>query len=43
MHYLRLSIATGLEDLKIGMRRMAEAIDDQAGFDQFIKNGAHFA
>jgi aspartate aminotransferase len=43
LHYLRLSIATGLEDLKIGMQRMADAIADQAGFEQFIKDGAHFA
>ena len=43
MHYLRLSIATGLEDLKIGMERMAEAIADQAGFDQFIKDKEHFS
>jgi len=43
MHYLRLSIATGLEDLKIGMQRMANAIADQTGFDQFIKDGKHFS
>lgn len=43
MHYLRLSIATGLEDLKIGMERMADAIADQAGFDQFIKDREHFS
>jgi len=43
MHYLRLSIATGLEDLKIGMQRMANAIADQAGFDQFIKDREHFS
>ena len=28
MHYLRLSIATGLADLKIGMERMAKAVTD---------------
>jgi aspartate aminotransferase len=43
MHYLRISIATGLEDLKIGMERMAAAIADQAGLDQFIADGKHFA
>ncbi|MGA9574857.1 MAG: aminotransferase class I/II-fold pyridoxal phosphate-dependent enzyme [Lysobacterales bacterium] len=43
MHYLRLSIATGLEDLKIGMQRMATAIADQQGFEQFIADGKHFA
>ena len=31
MHYLRLSIATGLEDLKLGMERMTNAIADEAG------------
>jgi len=43
MHYLRLSIATGLEDLKTGMERMADALNDQAGFNQFIKDKEHFA
>ena len=28
MHYLRLSIATGLEDLKIGMERLEKAVAD---------------
>ena len=43
MHYLRLSIATGLEDLKIGMERMEKAIADQAGFAQFIEKQEHFS
>jgi aspartate/methionine/tyrosine aminotransferase len=43
MHYLRLSIATGLEDLKLGMERMADAINDQAGFDKFIASQQHFS
>ena len=43
MHYLRLSIATGLEDLKIGMERMAKAIADEAGFAQFIEKREHFS
>jgi aspartate aminotransferase len=43
MHYLRLSIATGLEDLKIGMERMTRAIADQDGFAQFIRDKKHFA
>jgi aspartate/methionine/tyrosine aminotransferase len=43
MHYLRLSIATGLEDLKLGMERMAAAINDKEGFDQFIARGEHFS
>ena len=43
MHFLRLSIATGMEDLKIGMERMAAAINDKAGFDRFIEAGEHFS
>jgi aspartate/methionine/tyrosine aminotransferase len=43
MHYLRLSIATGIEDLKIGMERMAKALEDEAGFAQFMKDKEHFA
>ena len=43
MHYLRLSIATGLADLKIGMERMAKAVTDQAGFARFIEKQEHFS
>jgi aspartate/methionine/tyrosine aminotransferase len=43
MHYLRLSIATGLDDLKIGMERMAKAVTDNAGFAQFIEKQEHFS
>jgi aspartate/methionine/tyrosine aminotransferase len=43
MHYLRLSIATGMEDLKIGMQRMADAIADEAGFAKFIEAQEHFS
>lgn len=43
MHFLRLSIATGLEDLKIGMQRMTEAINDKEGFARFIEAGEHFS
>ncbi len=43
MHYLRLSIATGIEDLKLGMERMANAINDAAGFVKFIENKEHFS
>lgn len=43
MHFLRLSIATGLEDLKIGMERMATAINDKEGFARFIEAGEHFS
>jgi aspartate/methionine/tyrosine aminotransferase len=43
MHFLRLSIATGLEDLKIGMERMQNAVNDEAGFARFIEEEEHFA
>lgn len=43
MHYLRLSIATGMEDLKIGMQRMADAIADEAGFAKFMEAQEHFS
>ena len=43
MHYLRLSIATGLEDLKIGMERMAKAVVDEAGFAKFMEKQEHFS
>ena len=43
MHYLRLSIATGLEDLKIGMERMAKAVIDHAGFARFVEKQEHFS
>jgi len=40
-HYLRLSIATALEDLKIGLERMRAAVGDVHGFQQFIQEGQH--
>lgn len=43
MHYLRLSIATGLEDLKVGMERMAKAVVDEAGFTKFMEKQEHFS
>ena len=43
MHYLRLSIATGMEDLKLGMERMAKAVEDEAGFALFIEKQEHFS
>ena len=43
MHFLRLSIATGMDDLKLGMERMAQAIDDREGFARFIEKQEHFS
>lgn len=39
MHFLRLSIATGIDDLKEGVARIAKAAKDKAGFAQFVKQG----
>jgi hypothetical protein len=41
LHYLRLSIATGLEDLKTGLQRMRAAAADRDGFQSFIREGKH--
>jgi aspartate aminotransferase len=41
MHYLRLSIATGLEDLKVALERIRKAAADRDGFQAFIKEGKH--
>ncbi len=39
-HYLRISIATGLEDLEEARRRIAAALDDRTGFAAWIRAGA---
>jgi aspartate/methionine/tyrosine aminotransferase len=38
-HFLRISIATGLEDLEEAMRRIAAALDDRAGFASWVRAG----
>lgn len=38
-HYLRLSIATGLDDLKEAVRRVGAAAADQRGFEAFVREG----
>jgi hypothetical protein len=38
-HYLRLSIATGEEELRKGLARIAEAAGDREGFRRFIAQG----
>jgi aspartate aminotransferase len=40
-HYLRLSIATGTEELKKGLVRIAAAVDDRGGFKRFMEKGEH--
>ena len=38
-HYLRLSIATGMDQLREGIRRIAEAGEDRAGFERYVEEG----
>jgi aspartate aminotransferase len=40
-HYLRISIATALDDLTIGLERIYAAVTDVDGFQQFIQEGKH--
>lgn len=40
-HYLRLSIATSLEQLKLGMQRLERASRDADGFLAFVQEGRH--
>jgi aspartate/methionine/tyrosine aminotransferase len=42
-HYLRLSFATGIEDLREALRRIAAAADDRAGFADFFAEEARRA
>jgi aspartate/methionine/tyrosine aminotransferase len=41
-HYLRLSIATALEDLRESLERIRAAAADRDGFQEFIREGRHF-
>ncbi len=41
LHFLRISIATDLELLKEGVRRIAAASVDRAGFREFFDRGEH--
>jgi aspartate aminotransferase len=43
MHYLRLSIATGLPDLKEAVVRIGRAAQDRDGFAEFVGEGKHLA
>ena len=42
-HYLRISIATGLEDLKEAVEIVRKAAADRDGFQRFIRKGEHFS
>lgn len=39
MHFLRLSIATNIDDLKEGLERIAKAAKDRDGFAKYISEG----
>jgi aspartate aminotransferase len=41
MHYLRLSIATGIDDLRAAADRIAAAAGDRSGFADFVAEGRH--
>jgi len=41
MHFLRISIATGIDDLKEAIKRIEKATQDKSGFAAFIKKGEH--
>ncbi len=38
-HYLRISVATALDDLKEGMQRIRTAASDRGGFAEFVRDG----
>ncbi len=40
-HFLRLSIATGMEDLREGLRRIEAAANDRKGFEAFVAAGEY--
>ena len=39
MHFLRMSIATGIDDLKLGLERIEKASTDIEGFKAFVQEG----
>ena len=43
MHYLRILIATGMQDLKTILERMAQAINYDASFADFIEAKEYFS
>lgn len=40
-HYLRFSIATAMDDLKIAMESLAKAVEDENGFNNFVRKAEH--
>lgn len=42
-HFIRISIATGMADLRTGLRSIAAAADDRKGFAEFVAEGTRLA
>jgi hypothetical protein len=40
-HYLRISVATALDDLRVGLERIEAAACDRAGFQAMVREGEH--
>ncbi|MFN0151594.1 MAG: pyridoxal phosphate-dependent aminotransferase [bacterium] len=40
-HFIRISVATSMDDLKAAVLRIAEAAGDRKGFAKFIREGKH--
>lgn len=38
-HFLRISVATAMEDLEVGIERLAQAAIDRTGFQEFVREG----
>jgi aspartate aminotransferase len=43
MHYLRISIATDIDSLRLAVSRIAEAAKDTAGFERFLRKGENLS
>jgi aspartate aminotransferase len=41
LHFLRLSVATDMDSLREGVKRIAAASQDKKGFETFLKRGEH--
>ena len=41
LHFLRLSVATDMDSLREGVKRIAAASQDKKGFETFFKRGEH--
>jgi bifunctional pyridoxal-dependent enzyme with beta-cystathionase and maltose regulon repressor activities len=43
LHYLRLSIATDIDSLRLAVSRIADAAKDVAGFERFLRKGENLS